>query len=315
MSRLRSLREDFAAGRLAKEAYIRAMHEIHTLLYEYAELLPETDIAKISVTDHAVEMTLRSSGAKLLCDRHDHRIAPIESLNFGHHEAREAAVVRRLVTPKGRLFDVGANIGVYSVSLALVFPELEVHAFEPVPTTFGWLKRNVERNGLEARVNLHTFGFSDEAGDHTMYFYPAGSGNASLRNVSARTDAEEIRCRLEVLDAFVERTGKAPDFVKCDVEGAELSVFRGARKTLATHAPVVFTEMLRKWSAPFGYHPNELIALFAEHGYRCFHAVDGEAIEAPQLSETMTMTEETTQTNFFFLHREHHASLIAGVVR
>jgi FkbM family methyltransferase len=306
MSRLRRLRDDFARGRISKEAYVREMHETHALLYEYAELLPDTDVARITIADGEVVMTLRSSGAQFICDPRDHRIAPIEILNFGQHEPAEAALVRRLVRPGQRVFDIGANIGFYAVGLALAVPDVEVHAFEPIPQTFEYLKRNVDLNNVSARVNLHPFGLSDAPGSFPMYFYPEGSGNASLRNVSGRDDVQEVRCQLDVLDDFVEREQLAPDLVKCDVEGAELFVFRGASRTLAEHAPIVFTELLRKWCAPFGYHPNELITLLASHGYRCFHPrADG------VLAETTAMTDATTETNFFFLHRERHADIIS----
>lgn len=307
MNRFRRLREDLAAGRISKEAYVRQMHEVHALLYEYAELLPDTDVDRIVIVDGEVSMTLRSSGARFVCDPRDHRIAPIEILNFGHHEAREGAFVRRILRPGQRVFDIGANIGFYAVGLALALPDLEVHAFEPIPQTFAYLKRNVDLNDVSTRVSLHPFGLSDAPGSVTMYFYPEGSGNASLRNVSGRDDAREVRCQVDVLDDFVEREKLVPDLVKCDVEGAELFVFRGASRTLSLHAPIVFTELLRKWCAPFGYHPNELIALFAAHGYRCFHVGDGET-----LAETTSMTDATAETNFFFLHRDRHAGIISA---
>jgi hypothetical protein len=81
-------------------------------------------------------------------------------------------------------------------------------------------------------------------------------------------------------------------------------VYLGALECLKRDAPIVFTEMLRKWSAKFGYHPNEIIRLLAGIGYRCF-VVSGDA-----LTEFREMDDETVQTNFFFLHAENHASKI-----
>jgi hypothetical protein len=67
---------------------------------------------------------------------------------------------------------------------------------------------------------------------------------------------------------------------------------------------MVFTEMLRKWSKRFGYHPNEIIALFQQFGYHCF--VLSEGILQPFLE----MTEQTVETNFFFLHAERHLEMV-----
>lgn len=64
-------------------------------------------------------------------------------------------------------------------------------------------------------------------------------------------------------------------------------------------------EMLRMHSAPFGYHPNEIIELMASLGYSC-HA-STEAGWRP----FERMEEETVETNFLFLHRDRHAGLVA----
>jgi hypothetical protein len=64
--------------------------------------------------------------------------------------------------------------------------------------------------------------------------------------------------------SFVAKNNAKVDFIKCDVEGAELFVYQGAKATLMQQKPIVFTEMLRKWAAKFDYHPNDIIALFDE---------------------------------------------------
>ena len=111
-------------------------------------------------------------------------------------------------------------------------------------------------------------------------------------------------CRLTTLNKFGAEAGKVPDFIKCDVEGAELFVFKGGQEVIERHKPIIFTEMLRKWSAPFGYHPNEIIELLTDCGYSCF------TMDSQKLSKIVEMTDETLETNFFFLHDEKHAILI-----
>ena len=94
---------------------------------------------------------------------------------------------------------------------------------------------------------------------------------------------------------------KRPDLIKCDVEGGELKTFLGARNTLAEHRPVVFTEMLRKWAARFHYHPNDLIAFFATLDYVCYRIENGALTPMPH------MTDDTAETNFFFIPRDQPA--------
>jgi hypothetical protein len=89
------------------------------------------------------------------------------------------------------------------------------------------------------------------------------------------------------------------------VEGAEYFVFKGGVETISKHLPIVFTEMLRKWAAKFGYHPDHIIELFKEFGYQCYASSGG------KLKIFDKVSEETVQTNFFFLHPMKHAEKIA----
>jgi hypothetical protein len=72
---------------------------------------------------------------------------------------------------------------------------------------------------------------------------------------------------------------------------------------------MLLLELLRKWSARFGYHPNDALDLLAEHGYRCFTAIEG-----GRLREFGRVLEDTVETNYFFLHREAHAEQITRLL-
>ena len=62
--------------------------------------------------------------------------------------------------------------------------------------------------------------------------------------------------------------------------------------------------MLRKWSAKFNYHPNDIIDLFKNLGYHCYSLNEGKLIQF------YTMNEDTIETNFFFLHKDYHSEQI-----
>jgi FkbM family methyltransferase len=293
------LKTDYLAGLIGKAAYIEAMHRLHAGLFDYAEFIRDTDIARIEVTSGTVIMTSRRAGIRLLCDPQDLRIAPIEILNFGGYEPAETEVMTRLIRPGMTVFDVGANIGWYSLSIARLTPGVQVHAFEPLPSTGDYLARNIALNALD-NVHLHRFGFSNKSDSPVFYFYPEGSGNASAADLGSSSHKQEIRCPVRTLDSFIEETGLTVDLVKCDVEGAELFVFQGGIETIRTQHPIIFTEMLRKWSAAFNYHPNDILALLGSVGYQCFVVRDG------ALMPFSEMDENTIDTNFFFLHPTRH---------
>lgn len=107
---------------------------------------------------------------------------------------------------------------------------------------------------------------------------------------------------------FIDENPVKIDFIKCDVEGAELLVYQGGLETIKRDKPIIFTEMLRKWSAKFNYHPNQIIDLIAEIGYDCFTVCDH------NLSRFSLMDDTTLETNFFFLHREKHSQQIQNFI-
>ena len=303
---LQSLRTDQQAGRLDKHAFIAQMHERHALLFEYASFLAGTDIRKIEITDDGVIMTERSSGIRFWCDPRDKRTAPIEALNFGTFEKEDEQALYQAAEGSKIVLDIGANIGWYSLNIAKRFPGVQVYAFEPLPATYGYLQSNVALNDL-ANIHLHNFGFSDSPRELTFYFNPESSGSASLADLTGSDMVQEIRCTVTRLDDFVEAEGICPDFIKCDVEGAELMVFQGGRRTLERCRPILFVELLRKWAAKFGYHPNKVLQLMQEIGYRSF------ASTSSGLVEIKTIEEQTMETNFIFLHSEKHRDRIAAL--
>ena len=300
-------RNEFLSCSLSKPEYIELMYQKHhAKLFDYADFIKQTNIARIEISDDSIIMTSRDKGVKMICPPGDHRVAPIETLNFLEYEPADSAMIFRLVPSDACVMDVGANMGWYSINIAKTYPSCKVHAFEPIPKTYSYLEQNIKLNQLK-NVISYPFGLSSERKDLTFYFYPEGSGNASAANLSGRTDAELITCHVERLDDFVNANNLQVDFIKCDVEGAELFVFQGAEETLRKDKPIVFTEMLRKWAAKFNYHPNRIITLFSLLGYRCFY------VDQSSLRELCEMTDETTETNFFFLHSEKHRQLLDGL--
>ena len=127
--------------------------------------------------------------------------------------------------------------------------------------------------------------------------------------LALRPDVERVTVHLETLDAMATNVGGNIDFVKCDVESAELFALRGARETLVRDRPALFVELLRKWAAPFGYHPNGAIDLLEGIGYRTFVSRD-----AGRPASFGRVAERTVAANYVFLHPTRHQSVIDRLV-
>lgn len=310
MSNFSDIKSSYQVGRLDKAGYIRAMYARHKVLLDHAQHLGSTNLAGLQIKPGEVTATFKEPPITMVCPPADTRIAPIEAFNFGDYERAEIQLVRRLVGLLGgakvRFLDIGANAGFYSLALAHYFPGLGGAAFEPIPATYAQLVRNFTLNGV-SRINPHNLGLSDKAGELVFYTYPSQSGSSSMtRNVDA-ADVQEVRCPVTTLDAFSAQHSLGADFIKCDVEGAELFVFKGGAELLRRDQPAIFTEMLRKWCAKYQYHPNDIIAHLATLGYSC-HVVNHD-----RLSPCPAVTEETKETNFIFLHCDQHAAVATAL--
>jgi len=84
---------------------------------------------------------------------------------------------------------------------------------------------------------------------------------SSLRRTSA---ADKVaRCRVTSLDRFLaSREGRVPTFVKCDAEGAELGILRGARRLLRDQPAIWMLEFHPETAARFGHRPMEIVREF-----------------------------------------------------
>ncbi|KKK96345.1 hypothetical protein LCGC14_2663680, partial [marine sediment metagenome] len=265
---LAETREAFERGEMPKDQYIHAMYALHAGLLEYSDFIRRTDVAEIRITDGRAVITTRSDGIQLICPSGDTRSVPIEILNFGSYELSQARMMLKLIQDSFTVFDVGANAGWYSLLIAKHYPRADVHAFEPIPNTFRLLRDNAALNGL-SNIHAHDFGLSDRDGELVFYYEPHYSARASAADLSDGAETLKLQCPVRKMDGLFPQLCSKVDFIKCDCEGGELFVFEGAKETLARFKPIVFTEMLRKWSAKFDYHPNRIIELFESLDYGC----------------------------------------------
>jgi FkbM family methyltransferase len=300
------LKARLQSGVITKPDFIREALALHRALFDYVGVVGSTDVNDIRITRDGVLFSIGADGVLLYCPPGEARVAPLEVLNFGRYEPQETAVMDYLSANSQTVLDVGANIGWYTARFAKRLPNARIHAFEPLPTSFAYLQRNVAVNAVGDRVSTYNYGLSSSAGLVEFFISPTSGTNASLKNVAGAGDARPVVCVTMTLDEWAATHEVAPDFIKCDVEGAEFLVFQGGAGVLRAHRPIVFAELLRKWSKPFGYHPNDMIRWFAELGYACWAVGAG-------VRPIAEVTDETVETNYAFLHRTAHALQIAGM--
>ena len=147
----------------------------------------------------------------------------------GVYEPFETEWLKRLLRPGMTFVDVGANVGYYTwLAARLVGPTGRVVAFEPGPYAFERLQRVVENNGIE-NVECQQFAVSDRAGTAPLYVPPIAEGNYNPSLTPYMPGMVPVEVPVDRFDDLVARlrVGRV-DVMKVDVEGHELSVFRGA---------------------------------------------------------------------------------------
>lgn len=270
------------------------------VLFEYSRFLKGTNIRSIEITEEGVIAALHSPSLRLWCLPSDRGHVAISNLNFRQYEVQELERLLAFARDGDTFFDIGANVGLYSIAFAQKCPNSTICAFEPIRTTWDELNRNILLNGVS--VKTYNIGLGEGKGRADFYFDKAATGATSGAPLGAGFETEIVTGSVEPLDAFIHLK---PSILKCDVEGAELMVFKGGAKTIETCLPVIQCEMLRKWAKRFNYHPNQIIAFMEALGYKCF------SLENDRLVYFSEMTEETVQTNFYFLHTEKHQNFIS----
>jgi FkbM family methyltransferase len=308
-NKLFTQKELFLNGHITKPEYFETIYDCHEYLFNYSEFIKNTNISKIEIEDESVIFTCRNSQIKLLCPKGEKRSIPLTMLSLGEYESEELDLQLQLIKDGDTIFDIGGNIGWYALHIAKSYPSAIIHSFEPVPWTFNQLEKNLQLNNKVKNVIPHNIGFSDKTGDFEFFFDPAISGNASLTNVAEKENIQIFKCKVETLDKYIEDENQKIDFIKCDVEGAEFFVFKGGLNTIKKYQPVIFTEMLRKWSAKFNYHPNDIIDFFEQIDYLPYVNYD-----KCKLHKFDRVDDNTIETNYFFLHKEKHADLIKKFV-
>ncbi len=174
----------------------------------------------------------------LACDN------PITSYRWSSFNTKEPETldwIDKSLGPTDVLFDVGANVGVYSLYAALRHPGLRVVCFEPEYSNLHLLRDNVAANHLQDVIDVYSIGLSAVTGIshlHVQDLTPGAALHSESRSPMAITHNGQPVVYQEgiwamKLDDFVEATGIKPTALKIDVDGTELDVLQGAVNTVA----------------------------------------------------------------------------------
>jgi FkbM family methyltransferase len=153
------------------------------------------------------------------------RLLAVYFWKYGVLEAYELEVIGSILKPGMTVIDVGANIGFHTLHFARsVGPTGQVHAFEPEPANFEALTRNIAASGFR-HVTPHRAAVAAGSGAAAMHVSAVHRGDHSLLPIES--GRATITVETTSLDAMFLAAGRPVDFVKIDVQGAEVLVLDG----------------------------------------------------------------------------------------
>jgi FkbM family methyltransferase len=181
-------------------------------------------------------------------------------------------ILSKTLKPGNIVLDIGANVGAHALFMAKIVGNTgRVYAFEPDKMTFDALKRNIDRNGYNETIIPFNLALSDKDSEvilkkpHTSSKKNTGD---AYNYISAVNEKSENSIKAVVLDDFLAQENILEvNFIKIDVEGAELLVFNGASKLLEEKKPTIITECNEDWCERFGYTVFDVLKKISTHGY------------------------------------------------
>jgi FkbM family methyltransferase len=194
-------------------------------------------------------------------------------LRKGIWEPQSLEIMRSHLPAGSTFIDIGAHIGYYSLKASRwLGPNGTVVAIEPNPPTVERLRDNIRYSSV-FRVLVQPVACAES--ESTLDFYASPRGNTGMASMSRGNASHELngeptryRVRARPLDDIVaELRLSRVDFMKLDVEGAEMLVLKGAKQTLARFRPALLVETIDRQLQGMGTSTAEMSAFLTGMGY------------------------------------------------
>jgi FkbM family methyltransferase len=211
-------------------------------------------------------------------------LAKIKDIDKKLVEEDEMELLPLFIKEDSVSFDIGANYAYYTVRLARLSPAGRVYAFEPIPPTFKVASRIVKHYGLKNAVVFEKgVGQDNTTLKFEVPLQDSGfisGGQAHFVGRHNQTSGKEIyypwdknrtyECSVISIDREFSDL-KRLDFIKMDIEGAEVYALKGMAETLKKLQPVILIEICKFWLSGFNITGREMSDFISGLGYEIYH--------------------------------------------
>ena len=193
--------------------------------------------------------------------------------NFRNEKIKEVQLLEKFIPTGGVIFDIGAEFGQYTKAFAKIHNNsCTIYSFEPFDYSRDILKKVVKKF---KNVKIFSNALLDKNTETKIYIPIKNSGKfgpglVSVINQSHKNYVTQI-IKTETLDSFVTKQNiKKIDFIKIDIEGAELLVFQGGNKSISYFRPIIQCEINEKFMKKANLNVDDIFEFFFKINYACF---------------------------------------------
>ncbi|MDG4476041.1 FkbM family methyltransferase [Thiovibrio frasassiensis] len=194
----------------------------------------------------------------------------------GNYEKNDLLYLLSMIRDGDTFFDIGANIGLFSLLVAKKNCTVKVHSFEPIPINSCLFKASLCLNEIES-VNLNQCCVGDFVGD-IEFSLASDSAYSSIHDTGRFPEIKKIKAKITTLDEYLKMNDLTRiDIMKIDVEGAEKLVLDGARNILSNNLVkprLVLMELFDKNFDLFGTSIDDVVNVMKLYKYKAF-VIDG----------------------------------------
>ena len=190
--------------------------------------------------------------------------------HYGTYEELESKIMEEKIEMGNIVVDVGANIGLHTLNMARIVGNTgQVFAFEPDPSNFEILKKNVKINNYK-NIILEQKAVGDKHGRTTLY----QSDHPGKHRIFPQTEQakSQVQVKLTNLDNYFDSdmTDKI-NFIKIDVEGLEFSVLKGMKNILKNSKKIkILFEFMPENTIEVGFTPIELLNYLTSNDFKLY---------------------------------------------
>ncbi len=188
---------------------------------------------------------------------------PIPLSKNHKYDLQTQKIIKKVLKENGNAVDIGCHVGEIMDLMYAASPHGNHFGFEPLPSFAAFLK---EKYASKKNINIYHLALSESEGKTTFNYVksnPAYSGIKARKFDRASEKIEVIDVNLARLDDILPQNLKI-DLIKIDVEGAEMLVLKGAKKTISHFQPIVIFEHGVGGADVYGFSPDDVFSFFYE---------------------------------------------------